>query len=174
MSDPDARDVSMKSMLRAFPSLSQKLDLQRHLSTVKPELEIIEERLRFQVQEFDPGISGYVSYALDSNGKRIRPALVLLAAHATGKATPQHIDLAVALELIHLATLVHDDIMDGASQRRGKPTAFAKWGAELSVLLGDCLFCHALKLSSNFADHGISRKIAEASNEVCKSFSAVC
>ncbi len=167
MSDPDARDVSMKSMLRAFPSLSQKLDLQRHLSTVKPELEIIEERLRFQVQEFDPGISGYVSYALDSNGKRIRPALVLLAAHATGKATPQHIDLAVALELIHLATLVHDDIMDGASQRRGKPTAFAKWGAELSVLLGDCLFCHALKLSSNFADHGISRKIAEASNEVC-------
>jgi octaprenyl-diphosphate synthase len=167
MSDPAARDVSMKSMLRAFPTLSQKLDLQQQLATVKPELEMIEERLRFQVQEFDPGISGYVSYALDSNGKRIRPALVLLAAHATGKTTPQHIDLAVALELIHLATLVHDDIMDGASQRRGKPTAFAKWGAELSVLLGDCLFCHALKLSSNFPDQSISRKIAEASNEVC-------
>ncbi len=157
----------MKSMLRAFPTLTQKLDIQRQLSTVKPELELIEERLRFQVQEFDPGISGYVSYALDSNGKRIRPALVLLAAHATGKSTPQHIDLAVALELIHLATLVHDDIMDGASQRRGKPTAFAKWGAELSVLLGDCLFCHALKLSSQFTDHSISCKIAEASNEVC-------
>jgi octaprenyl-diphosphate synthase len=167
MSDTGARDVSMKSMLRGFPTLTKKLDIQRQLSTVKPELELIEERLRFQVQEFDPGISGYVSYALDSNGKRIRPALVLLAAHATGKSTPQHIDLAVALELIHLATLVHDDIMDGASQRRGKPTAFAKWGAELSVLLGDCLFCHALKLSSQFTDHSISCKIAEASNEVC-------
>jgi len=167
MSDTASRDVSMKSMFRVFPSLTQKLDLQRQLSTVKGELETIEERLRFQVQEFDPGISGYVSYALDSNGKRIRPALVLLAAHATGKSTPQHIDLAVALELIHLATLVHDDIMDGASQRRGKPTAFAKWGAELSVLLGDCLFCHALKLSSQFTDHSISCKIAEASNEVC-------
>jgi len=167
MSDPAARDISMKSMQRAFPSLSQKLDLRRQLATIKPDLDLIEERLRFQVQEFDPGISGYVSYALDSNGKRIRPALVLLAAHATGKSTPKHIDLAVALELIHLATLVHDDIMDGASQRRGKPTAFAKWGAELSVLLGDCLFCHALKLSSGFSDQSISRRIAEASNEVC-------
>ena len=119
------------------------------------------------MQEFDPGISGYVEYALDSNGKRIRPALVLLSAHASGKSTPQHVDLAIIVELIHLATLVHDDIMDGASKRRGKPTAFAKWGAELSVLLGDCLFCHALKLSTNFADQSISRKIAEASNEVC-------
>jgi len=71
------------------------------------------------------------------------------------------------VELIHLATLVHDDIMDGATKRRGKPTAFAKWGAELSVLLGDCLFCHALKISSNFSDPGMARKIAEAANEVC-------
>jgi octaprenyl-diphosphate synthase len=71
------------------------------------------------------------------------------------------------VELIHLATLVHDDIMDGASKRRGKPTAFAKWGAELSVLLGDCLFCHALKLSSNFSDPSMARRIADAANEVC-------
>src|SRR5471032_3090078 len=171
MSDPAASflpgEISMRSISRAFPSLSQKLDLRKHLATIKPDLDNIEERLRFQVQEFDPGISGYISYALDSNGKRIRPALVLLAAHATGKSTPQHLDLAVALELIHLATLVHDDIMDGASKRRGKPTAFAKWGAELSVLLGDCLFCHALKLSSNFDDPSIGRRIADAANEVC-------
>ena len=157
----------MDAIQRAFPTLTQKLDLRRQLKTIKPDLETIEERLRFQVQEFDPGISGYVSYALDSNGKRIRPALVLLAAHASGKSTPQHIDLAIAVELIHLATLVHDDIMDGASQRRGKPTAFAKWGAELSVLLGDCLFCHALKLSTSFPNQSISGKIAEAANEVC-------
>ena len=168
MSDPAASFMpSMDAISRAFPTLTQKLDLRRQLKTIKPDLETIEERLRFQVQEFDPGISGYVSYALDSNGKRIRPALVLLAAHASGKSTPQHIDLAIAVELIHLATLVHDDIMDGASQRRGKPTAFAKWGAELSVLLGDCLFCHALKLSTQFPNQSISGKIAEAANEVC-------
>ena len=160
-------DISMKSIHRAFPSLSQKLDLRRHLGTIQPDLDIIEERLRFQIQEFDPGISGYVGYALESNGKRIRPALALLAARASGKSTPQHVDLAVVVELIHLATLVHDDIMDGASQRRGKPTAFAKWGAELSVLLGDCLFCQAMKLSADFSHPGIIRKIAEAANEVC-------
>src|SRR5271155_3386222 len=171
MSDPEASylpgELSMRSIHRGFPSLSKKLDLRRHLATIKPDLDQIEERLRFQVQEFDPGISGYVSYALDSNGKRIRPALVLLAAHASGKSTPQHIDLAVTVELIHLATLVHDDIMDGASKRRGKPTAAAKWGAELSVLLGDCLFCHALKLSAAAENHVLTRSIAEASNEVC-------
>jgi octaprenyl-diphosphate synthase len=162
-----AGEISMKALHRGFPSLAQKLDLVQHLAKVKPELEMVEERLRFQVQEFDPGISGYVSYALDSNGKRIRPALALLAAHASGKSTPEHVDLAVVVELIHLATLVHDDIMDGASKRRGKPTAYAKWGAELSVLLGDCLFCHALKLSLSFSDPSIGRRIAAAANEVC-------
>jgi octaprenyl-diphosphate synthase len=171
MSDTEASflpgDISMKAIHAAFPKLSQKLDLRKHLATIKPDLDKIEERLRFQVQEFDPGISGYVSYALDSNGKRIRPALVLLAAHASGKSTPAHLDLAVVVELIHLATLVHDDIMDGASKRRGKPTAFAKWGAELSVLLGDCLFCHALKLSCTFSDQSMASRIAEAANEVC-------
>ena len=160
-------DVSLGALRHLFPTLTQKLDLRRQFNTIKPELAIIEERLKFQVQEFDPGISGYVSYALDSNGKRIRPALVLLSAHTTGKSTPLHVDLAVVVELIHLATLVHDDIMDGASKRRGKPTAFAKWGAELSVLLGDCLFCHAMTLSSNFSDQSISRRISEAANEVC-------
>jgi octaprenyl-diphosphate synthase len=160
-------ELSMRSIQRAFPTLSHKLDLRKQLATIKPDLDKIEKRLRFQVQEFDPGIAGYVSYALDSNGKRIRPALVLLAARACGKSTPQHVDLAVIVELIHLASLVHDDIMDGASKRRGKPTAFAKWGAELSVLLGDCLFCHALKLSSNFPDRSIGRRIADATSEVC-------
>jgi octaprenyl-diphosphate synthase len=150
-----------------FPTLSSKLDLRRQLSGIRPDLEKIEERIRFQVQEFDPGLAGYVGYALDSSGKRIRPALVLLAAGAGGGIKPTHLDLAVVVELIHLATLVHDDILDGATKRRGKPTAFAKWGAEISVLLGDCLFCHALKLSSLFEDRAISRQIADASHEVC-------
>jgi octaprenyl-diphosphate synthase len=160
-------DLASGSIQRAFPSLSQKLDLRPQFSAIRTDLDTIEERIKFQVQEFDPGIAGYISYALESSGKRIRPALVLLAARATGEATPHHLDLAVVVELVHLATLVHDDIMDGATKRRGRPTAVAKWGAELSVLLGDCLFCHALKLSCQFPDSSISRKIAEASNEVC-------
>jgi octaprenyl-diphosphate synthase len=169
MSEPTAPfgDLTHASIHRAFPSLSQKLDLRSQFAAIRGDLDAIEERIKFQGQEFDPGIAGYVSYALESSGKRIRPALVLLTAHATGGATPQHLDLAVVVELVHLATLVHDDIMDGATKRRGRPTAVAKWGAELSVLLGDCLFCHALKLSCQFPDSSIARKIAEAANEVC-------
>jgi octaprenyl-diphosphate synthase len=169
MSEPAAPfgDLTRESIHRVFPSLSQKLDLRSQFAAIRGDLDTIEERIKFQGQEFDPGIAGYVSYALESSGKRIRPALVLLTAHATGGVTPRHIDLAVVVELVHLATLVHDDIMDGATKRRGRPTAVAKWGAELSVLLGDCLFCHALKLSCQFPDPSISRKIAEAANEVC-------
>ncbi len=78
-----------------------------------------------------------------------------------------HFDLAVVVELIHAATLVHDDILDGADQRRGQPTANAKWGNAISVLLGDCLFAHALKLSSNFQNGEICRRIANAASDVC-------
>jgi hypothetical protein len=82
-------DDLSQSLRRIFPQLSRKLDLRRQLGTIKADLEKIEERIRFQEQEFDPGISGYVSYALDSNGKRIRPALVLLAARASGESRPR-------------------------------------------------------------------------------------
>ena len=71
------------------------------------------------------------------------------------------------VELIHLATLVHDDIMDGAEIRRDQPTANAKWGNTLAVLLGDCLFAHALKLASAFPNSEICRRIADAATEVC-------
>jgi octaprenyl-diphosphate synthase len=71
------------------------------------------------------------------------------------------------VELIHAATLVHDDILDGADKRRGQPTAPAKWGNAISVLLGDCLFAHALKLSTSFPNGEIGRRIAQAASEVC-------
>jgi octaprenyl-diphosphate synthase len=150
-----------------FPRLTDKLDLKPHFLPIADSLSAMEERIRFQAREFDPGVVGYIEYACQSRGKRIRPALTLLVAHATGQAQQSHYDLAMVVELIHLATLVHDDIMDNATKRRGQPTAFAKWGAEISVLLGDCLFCEALKLCSNFSTKDVTRKIADASSEVC-------
>jgi octaprenyl-diphosphate synthase len=144
-----------------------KLDLRRHFALIEPGLQEVEERIVRQARVFDPSIIGYIEYACASQGKRIRPALALLMAHATGGMRPSQFDLAVIVELIHLATLVHDDIMDGAAKRRGQPTAYAKWGAELSVLLGDCLFAHALKLCSHFDSREVSRKIADAASEVC-------
>ena len=127
----------------------------------------VEERIRAQAREFDPAVESYVAYACESNGKRLRPALTLLSAAATGTISAPHIDLAVILELIHAATLVHDDIMDDADMRRGQQTANAKWGNAISVLLGDCMFAHALKLSTHFSNGEIACRIAQASSEVC-------
>jgi octaprenyl-diphosphate synthase len=134
---------------------------------INSQLYSVEDRIREQARAFDPAVEGYIAYAIESNGKRLRPALALLAGGATGKICPSHLDLAVILELIHAATLVHDDILDGAEKRRGQPTANAKWGNAISVLLGDCLFAHALKLSTGFPNGEISRGIAHAAAEVC-------
>ena len=134
---------------------------------VRSELEMIETAIQGQARSFEPGIEGYVSYVCKSSGKRIRPALALLTAGATGEVTDDHRKLGVILELVHIASLVHDDIMDGAELRRSVPTAAAKWGNSLSVLLGDVLFAHALELASEYDDSAISRAIARASRDVC-------
>lgn len=141
--------------------------IKRTFDLINTHLYSVEERIRQQTREFDPAVEGYVSYACESRGKRLRPALALLAGGATGNICASHLDLAVVLELIHAATLVHDDIMDGAEIRRGQPTANAKWGNSISVLLGDCLFAHALKLSTSFPNGEISRRIASAASDVC-------
>ena len=134
---------------------------------VQPHLEEVEIRIAQQASAFDPAIEGYVVYAVGSRGKRLRPLLALLAGGATGKIDSGHVDLAVIVELIHIATLVHDDVMDEAEQRRAQPTANARWGNSLSVLLGDCLFAHALTLSTNFDNSDIGRAIARTAATVC-------
>ncbi|MBL9116321.1 MAG: polyprenyl synthetase family protein [Verrucomicrobiaceae bacterium] len=134
---------------------------------VRGEVQKVEQAILDQARAFDPALEGYVSYVCKSSGKRIRPALALLAGGATGGVSDDHRKLAVILELVHIASLVHDDIMDGAELRRGAPTASAKWGNALSVLLGDMLFAHALDLASEFDDSAVSRAIARASKDVC-------
>ena len=137
------------------------------LALVQPQLQQVEELIRRQADTFDPAVQGYVSYACDTSGKRLRPALALLTAGATGRIAPEHINLAMVIELIHLATLIHDDILDGAETRRDQATPNARWGNHISVLLGDCLFAHALDLATNFDDAEISRCIARAASAVC-------
>lgn len=134
---------------------------------LRTELEEVEKRIAQQASAFDPAIEGYVTYAIGSRGKRLRPLMALLSGGATGGVTSLHLDLAVIVELIHIATLVHDDIIDEAERRRAQPTVNARWGNSLSVLLGDCLFAQALNLSTNFDNAEISRTIARAAREVC-------
>jgi octaprenyl-diphosphate synthase len=99
-------------------------------------------------------------------GKRLRPALLLLTAKACGKVTDSHRALAAAVEMIHTATLVHDDVLDEAELRRHLPTVNAGWGNKVSILLGDMLFTHAFHLTST-VDRRACELIGEATNFVC-------
>jgi len=99
-------------------------------------------------------------------GKRLRPALLLLTAKACGSVSPGHHTLAAAVEMIHTATLVHDDVLDEAEMRRHLPTVNAGWGNKVSILLGDMLFTHAFHLAST-VDGRACRIIGEATNRVC-------
>ena len=157
----------MKNFTKLETTPDKTQALKGTFELINSQLYSVEERIRQQARAFDPAVEGYVAYAIESHGKRLRPALALLAGGATGNICPSHFDLAVVVELIHAATLVHDDILDGADKRRGQPTANAKWGNAISVLLGDCLFAHALKLSTSFPNGEISRRIAHAASDVC-------
>ena len=135
---------------------------------VREDLEAVESEILAQAKEFDPAVEGYVAYVCGTSGKRIRPALSTLIGGATGGSTDEHRRLGVILELVHIASLVHDDIMDGADIRRGAPTASAKWGSTISVLLGDCLFAHGLRLATTFEDVQVNRLIAQSALDVCQ------
>ena len=157
----------MKNFTKSDSTGDKAAALKATLEPINSQLYSVEERIRQQARAFDPAVEGYVAYAIESNGKRLRPALALLAGGVTGSIGPNHFELAVVVELIHAATLVHDDILDGAEKRRGLPTVNAKWGNAISVLLGDCLFAHALKISTSFPNGEVSRRIAHAAADVC-------
>jgi octaprenyl-diphosphate synthase len=168
--NPPLYSALVEVFARSGPSqtgIIPQVPLARVAELVQPQLEEVETRIAQQAAAFDPAIEGYVAYAIGGRGKRLRPLLALLAGGATGHLKAGHVDLAVIVELIHAATLVHDDIMDDAERRRGQPTVNARWGNSLSVLLGDCLFAHALNLSTNFENSAIGRAIARTATLVC-------
>jgi octaprenyl-diphosphate synthase len=137
------------------------------IDPVEPFLESVGYRLAKQVAAFDPEIVPYADYALNGQGKHLRPALVALTANALGQVNDSHVTVAVIIEMVHLATLVHDDVMDEAEIRRSRPTLAANWGNEIAVLFGDCLFAHALKLAASFPTPEVCRAVAMATNTVC-------
>jgi octaprenyl-diphosphate synthase len=101
-------------------------------------------------------------------GKMLRPALLLLSAKATGAVTPEHHALAAVVEMVHVATLVHDDVLDEAQERRRQPTIRAIAGNVAAVLLGDYLISHAFHLCSSLQSQYASRLIGATTNRVCE------
>jgi len=134
---------------------------------VAAELEAVEEILRSELSSDDPFVDGLVKHAFRLGGKRLRPALVLLSGKATGGITREHIVLAAVVEMIHTATLVHDDVLDEATLRRHRETINARSDNEASVLVGDFLFTHAFALASSLETTFACRVIGRATNIVC-------
>ena len=124
--------------------------------------------LRKEMRSKFPYVDELVRYGCLLGGKRLRPALLLLSAQATGKVNEQHLILAAVVEMIHTATLVHDDVLDEAEVRRHLATVNARWDNEASILLGDFLFTHAFYLASTLESTAGCRLIGRSTNIVCE------
>jgi octaprenyl-diphosphate synthase len=135
--------------------------------SVAPFLDGVQRQLAEQVSAFDPEIAPYAEYALTRQGKQLRAALTGLAANCVGGWNESVTRAAVIIEMVHLATLVHDDILDEAEVRRGLPTLASKWGNSVAVLTGDCLFAHSLKLAADFPTPDVCRAVSTATRNVC-------
>jgi octaprenyl-diphosphate synthase len=132
------------------------------------DLEEVERLLRQTLESSRPGVDRLIAHLAPYRGKRLRPALLLLTARACGQVGPTHHLLGAVVEMIHTATLVHDDVLDSATVRRHAPTINAGWGNQASILLGDYLFTHAFHLSSTLDDVTACRLIGEATNRLCE------
>lgn len=142
------------------------MDFEAIKQLIQHELEqtdqLIHQRLKSEVEL----INSLAEHIIDSGGKRIRPVLVLLIAKATGQCQQKHHLTAAIIELIHTATLLHDDVIDTSSLRRGKPTANSIWGNTASVLTGDYLFSRAFEMMVEIQSLKALNILATASNEI--------
>lgn len=128
----------------------------------------LDQFLHGQLGSFEPEIRTMVDYCIDTSGKRIRPALTFLSGwRGSGLVQPDLVRVAAVVELVHLATLVHDDIMDEADVRRSRRTAAREYGAEAAVLLGDALFAHALHLATQFPTTEVCAAVSASTRRVC-------
>ena len=131
------------------------MSLEDIYAPVKQELQNVEERLKAVVASEVYPVCDLYNYVLSSGGKRIRPVLVLLSAKSLNYESSGVIDIACAVELIHMASLIHDDVIDSAKLRRGRPAAHTIWGTEVAVTMGDYLFSQAMELLAKYEDHEV-------------------
>lgn len=137
-------------------------------SLVQTDLEATDRFISTELQSEIPFINQLIDYIINCGGKRIRPLLVVLTARALSYQNQDHIHLAAAIELIHTATLLHDDVVDSSSLRRGHETANTIWGNEASVLVGDFLYSRAFQLIVKIQNMKILNIFADATNIIAE------
>ena len=127
--------------------ISRRLTLKDIFLLVKSDLAEVEIRLDSEIRSAIPLVNDINRYLHTSGGKRLRPAVLLLASKLCGARTEAALRLSVVVELIHVATLVHDDIIDNSDVRRGRPSVNARWGNQITVLMGDWLYMTSFQIA---------------------------
>lgn len=128
----------------------------------------VEEILREAVQSTVREMTAMAMHLLSAGGKRLRPALTLLSAKLAGEINHRALLFAAAIELMHTATLIHDDVIDKADLRRGRATVHSLWGNEAAVMCGDFLYATAFNMLAKDGDVEVIRTMALASSQVCE------
>ena len=150
---------------QAFSLATEKDTNRYHEAKFLDELEIF---LGEEVSRFEPEVRAYVSECLGAGGKRIRPTLLSRAAFSgETENSPDLVKAGAVVELVHVATLAHDDVLDEAVLRRSANTLFSKHGSSVAVLVGDALFAHALKLAAEFPTTEVCYWVSEATRRTC-------
>ena len=161
MSSPALRVVTNPSPTVILDGTGLWRDVQPHLAALG---RFFDE----QIGTFEPQLQDLVRYTFANQGKRIRPTLLFYGGwQEDGRILPELVKAAAVVELVHLATLVHDDVLDEATLRHRLPTVGEKFGAQAAVLLGDALFSQALKLAADFPTVEVCRAVALSTRRVC-------
>ncbi len=137
------------------------------MKPVQPGLARMREVLSTQVADASPAVRDMTDHVGRFQGKQLRGSLVLLVGEATGNSTDEHATIAAIVEMIHLATLVHDDILDGAKVRRKVACVNERWDNQVAVLLGDFLYARAFALSTDLSSRLCSRLLSETTRRIC-------
>jgi len=124
--------------------------------------------LRKELASQDSLISDIHEHLLKMTGKFLRPALTILASRTGGRTSPKAVRLAVAIELIHTATLVHDDVIDDSELRRNQPSVYSKWGSEISIVSGDYLYAKAFVILAGLEDVWVNQAFAACAHVICE------
>lgn len=151
-------------MSAALPSVAQN----SINKSITADMEAVNATIRRQLHSDVPLVNQIAEYIISAGGKRIRPVLVLLMANAHGYRGSHHHDLAAVVEFIHTATLLHDDVVDESSMRRGRQTANALFGNAASVLVGDFLYSRAFQMMVSVGDMRVMQILADATNVIAE------
>ena len=138
------------------------------LARIAPHLEQVERTMRAQLVSEEALVEALGGHVLSSGGKRMRPVLVILGAELCGYTGPRRVQVAAAIELLHTATLLHDDVVDLANLRRGKAAARAIWGNRRAVLVGDYFYARASSMIVDDGDLDILGIFAETIREMAE------